>query len=81
LAYAKRPFAVPEPILAYLSRYTHRAKVRMHKMMTLGVVQVIGTDAASGRATIIASKIANPGIYRYAKRYSNRYVSASAAAL
>jgi hypothetical protein len=60
VVYAKRPFAGPEAVLAYLSRYTHRvaisnrrlvamdergvtfrwkdyrAKVQMHKTMTLG---------------------------------------------
>ena len=32
--YAKRPFAGPEHVLAYLSRYTHRVAISNSRLMT-----------------------------------------------
>jgi hypothetical protein len=35
VVYAKRPFSGPEAVLAYLSRYTHRAAIANSRLMTL----------------------------------------------
>ena len=36
VVYAKRPFAGPEAVLAYLSRYTHRVAIANSRLLTLG---------------------------------------------
>ncbi len=36
VVYAKRPFAGPEAVLAYLSRYTHRVAIANSRLITLG---------------------------------------------
>jgi hypothetical protein len=35
VVYAKRPFAGPEAVLAYLSRYTHRVAISNHRLVAL----------------------------------------------
>ncbi len=35
VVYAKRPFAGPEAVLAYLSRYTHRVAISNSRLITL----------------------------------------------
>jgi len=35
VVYAKRPFAGPEPVLAYLSRYTHRVAISPRRLVAL----------------------------------------------
>jgi hypothetical protein len=35
VVYAKRPFAGPEQVLAYLSRYTHRVAISPHRLLAL----------------------------------------------
>jgi predicted Zn-ribbon and HTH transcriptional regulator len=35
VVYAKRPFAGPEPVLAYLSRYTHRVAISNNRLVAL----------------------------------------------
>jgi hypothetical protein len=35
VVYAKRPFAGPEAVLAYLSRYTHRVAISNHRLISL----------------------------------------------
>jgi len=35
VVYAKRPFAGPEPVLAYLSRYTHRVAISNSRLLRL----------------------------------------------
>ena len=35
VVYAKRPFAGPEQVLAYLSRYTHRVAISNSRLLTL----------------------------------------------
>ncbi len=35
MVYAKRPFAGPEAVLAYLSRYTHRVAISNQRLLTL----------------------------------------------
>jgi Putative transposase len=34
VVYAKRPFAAPEAVLAYLSRYTHRVAISNSRLVT-----------------------------------------------
>ncbi len=41
VVYAKRPFAGPEPVLAYLARYTHRVAIANSRLITLDDTQVI----------------------------------------
>jgi hypothetical protein len=36
VVYAKRPFAGPEAVLAYLSRYTHRVAIANSRLIALG---------------------------------------------
>lgn len=36
VVYAKRPFAGPVAVLAYLSRYTHRVAISSHRLIALG---------------------------------------------
>ncbi len=33
IVYAKRPFAGPEQVLAYLSRFTHRVAISNHRLV------------------------------------------------
>ncbi len=35
MVYAKRPFAGPEAVLAYLSRYTHRVAIANSRLLAL----------------------------------------------
>jgi len=35
VVYAKRPFAGPEPVLAYLARYTHRVAISASRLVTM----------------------------------------------
>jgi hypothetical protein len=35
LVYAKRPFAGPEQVLAYLARYTHRIAISNHRLLAI----------------------------------------------
>ena len=40
VVYTKRPFAGPEPVLAYLSRYTHRVAISPRRLLTLTQTEV-----------------------------------------
>ena len=40
VVYAKRPFAGPEPVLAYLSRYTHRVALSPRRLLATGDTSV-----------------------------------------
>lgn len=41
VVYAKRPFAGPEPVLAYLSRYTHRVALSARRLLATDGARVI----------------------------------------
>jgi hypothetical protein len=43
LVYAKRPFAGPEQVLAYLARYTHRVAISNHRLITVDATAVTFT--------------------------------------
>ncbi len=50
VVYAKRPFAGPEQVLAYLGRYTHRVALSNERLVTLdrGIVRFRWKDYADG---------------------------------
>lgn len=52
VVYAKRPFAGPEVVLAYLARYTHRVGITNHRILALdpaaGTVRFAYKDYADG---------------------------------
>ena len=52
VVYAKRPFAGPEQVLAYLSRYTHRVAISNRRLLALenGRVTFAWKDYANGAA-------------------------------
>ena len=59
MVYAKRPFAGPEAVLAYLSRYTHRVAIANSRLLALDERGVTfrwkdyrARDGATGRAWI-----------------------------
>jgi hypothetical protein len=53
VVYAKRPFAGPEQVLAYLGRYTHRIAISNHRIVDLrdGAVRFRWRDYANGNRT------------------------------
>ena len=48
VVYAKRPFAGPEAVLAYLSRYTHRVAIANRRLIALDDA---GASPSAGRTT------------------------------
>jgi hypothetical protein len=54
--YAKRPFARPEAVLAYLARYTHRAAISNSRL--------ISVDARAVTFTFKDHRITGPGRYK-----------------
>jgi hypothetical protein len=52
VVYAKRPFAGPEQVLAYLGRYTHRVAISNHRLLAFqdGEVRFRWRDYAHGNA-------------------------------
>ena len=47
VVYAKRPFAGPEAVLAYLSRYTHRVAISNRRLLSV----MIAASPSAGRTT------------------------------
>jgi hypothetical protein len=72
IVYAKRPFAGPEQVLAYLSRYTHRIAISNRRLVALDDSQVAFTwrDYARGRAQKIMRLDAHEFLRRFL--YSQR---------
>ncbi len=63
VVYAKRPFAGPEAVLAYLSRYTHRVAISNHRLLSMdehGIRFRWKDYRAKGRAKIKAMTL-EPG--------------------
>ena len=54
--YAKRPFAGPEQVLAYLARYTHR--------VAIGNSRLVSADAASVTFKVKDYRVEGPGRYK-----------------
>jgi hypothetical protein len=67
IVYAKRPFAGPEQVLAYLSRYTHRIAISNRRLVALDDSQVAFTwrDYARGRAQKIMRLDAHEFLRRF----------------
>jgi hypothetical protein len=67
IVYAKRPFAGPEQVLAYLSRYTHRIAISNHRLVALDDKQVAfrWRDYAHGRAQKIMRLDAHEFLRRF----------------
>lgn len=62
VVYAKRPFAGPEQVLAYLSRYTHRIAISPRRLLALdpqaGTVRFAYKDyAAKGRRKVMTLRV------------------------
>jgi len=67
IVYAKRPFAGPEQVLAYLSRYTHRIAISNRRLVALDDSHVAFTwrDYAHGRAQKIMRLDAHEFLRRF----------------
>jgi hypothetical protein len=67
IVYAKRPFAGPEQLLAYLSRHTHRIAISNRRLVALDDSQVAFTwrDYARGRAQKIMRLDAHEFLRRF----------------
>ena len=67
IVYAKRPFAGPEQVLAYLSRYTHRIAISNRRLVALDDSQVAFTwrDYTRGRAQKIMRLDAHEFLRRF----------------
>ena len=53
MVYAKKPFAGPQAVLSYLSRYTHR--------VAIGNARLLGLDRSAGRVTFSYKDYADQG--------------------
>jgi Putative transposase len=56
VVYAKKPFAGPQPVLAYLSRYTHRVAISNRRL--------ISADETSVTFTWKDYRVEGPGRYK-----------------
>jgi hypothetical protein len=67
VVYAKRPFAGPEAVLAYLGRYTHRIAISNHRIVELreGIVRFRWRDYADGSRTKIMALRADEFLRRF----------------
>lgn len=67
IVYAKKPFAGPEQVLAYLGRYTHRIAISNHRIKAIGNNQVIFTykDRSDNNKTRIMTLAATEFIRRF----------------
>lgn len=54
VVYSKRPFADPEQVLAYLSRYTHRVGISNRQLLELN------RQAGTGCAMLILLRVVPP---------------------
>lgn len=52
VVYAKRPFAGPEQVFAYLGRYTHRVAISDHRLVSVDDRAVTFTTKEGGRVTV-----------------------------
>ena len=65
VVYAKAPFAGPEQVLAYLSRYTHRIAISNRRLVALDDSHVAWRDYAHGRAQKIMRLDAHEFLRRF----------------
>jgi hypothetical protein len=66
-AYAKRPFAGPEQVLAYVARYTHRVAISNNRLLAIeeGKVRFRGKDYRNGNRQKTMSLAADEFIRRF----------------
>jgi hypothetical protein len=69
VVYAKRPFAGPEQVLAYLSRYTHRVAISPKRLLRLEVPAQTVTFAWKDYADGARSKTMTLGVGEFARRF------------
>jgi hypothetical protein len=67
LVYAKRPFAGPAQVLAYLGRYTHRTAIGNQRLVSLdsGVVRFRWRDRAHGNVVRVMALPAEDFLHRF----------------
>jgi hypothetical protein len=69
VVYAKRPFAGPEPVLAYLSRYTHRVAISPRRLLRLEARTQTVTFAWKDYAEGARSKTMTLGVAEFIRRF------------
>jgi len=69
VVYAKRPFAGPEQVLTYLSRYTHRVAISPQRLQRLDVAAQTVTFAWKDYADGARSKTMTLGVGEFARRF------------
>jgi hypothetical protein len=69
VVYAKRPFAGPQQVLAYLSRYTHRVALSPRRLLRLEVQSQTVTFAWRDYADGARSKTMTLGVAEFVRRF------------
>jgi hypothetical protein len=69
VVYAKRPFAGPEQVLAYLSRYTHRVAISPRRLLHLDAQAQTVTFAWKDYADGARSKTMTLGVGEFVRRF------------
>ena len=69
VVYAKRPFAGPEQVLAYLSRYTHRVAISPRRLQALDYRQQTVTFAWKDYADGARSKLMTLAVGEFVRRF------------
>jgi hypothetical protein len=69
VVYAKRPFAGPQQVLAYLSRYTHRVAISPRRLLRLDTQTQTVTFAWRDYAQGARSKTMTVGVAEFVRRF------------
>src|SRR5438093_2555366 len=69
VVYAKRPFAGPKQVLAYLSRYTHRVAISSRRLLALGEQSQTVTFAWRDYADEAKRKTMTLGLKEFVRRF------------
>ena len=56
MVYAKEPFAGPEAVLAYLSRYTHRVGLHIVQIVRDILTAIVTEDARHGFIEVVSGE-------------------------
>ncbi len=70
VVYAKRPFAGPQQVLAYLSRYTHRVAISPRRLLALDTQRQTVTFAWKDYANGQKQKTMTLGLGEFVRRFS-----------
>src|SRR5205823_14964455 len=70
VVYAKRPFAGPQQVLAYLSRYTHRVAISPRRLLALDTQNQTVTFAWKDYADGQKQKTMTLGLAEFVRRFS-----------